>query len=255
MTMRTFSKILAILMLATTLTAAQTPSAIGPRRVYLYRAIDSLDLELRMAVAMLADPFPAVRARAVQVLAANVDAAKLPLLNRYAMDNDPRVRERVMLAAGRLGPPGLDLALYGLNDKTPLVRQAAAWAACHGGDRAFEPLVKLLEAERSRPVREALLANLWRMEDSPWPAAVAPYAASSDVFLRRAAASSLARTGAAAARPAQRRLAADDEPVIRAIALGGFATGALEPSDLNVVLAALDDLDWRGRAAGDPSSK
>jgi cyclophilin family peptidyl-prolyl cis-trans isomerase/HEAT repeat protein len=154
-----------------------------------------------------------------------------------------------MLAAGRLGPPGLNLALHGLKDTSPVVRQAAAWAACHGGGRAFEPLSKLLEAERNRQVLVTLLANLWRLEDSPWPAAVAAFAGSSDVHLRRAAAYSLSRTGAAAVRDAQRRLAADAEPVIRATALQGFQTGALEKPDLDAVLAALEDADWRVRAA------
>jgi len=249
MRMRRITRLLAIVVLGATFVAAQTPVGIGSRQVYLYRAIDSWDLTLSMAVAMLADPFPAVRAHAVQVLAANVDATKLPLISRYMMDGDPRVREQAMLAAGRLGPPGLNLALHGLKDTSPVVRQAAAWAACHGGDRAFEPLSKLLGAERNRPVLVTLLANLWRLEDSPWPEAVAAFAGSSDVHLRRAAAYSLSRTGAAAVRDAQRRLAADAEPVIRATALQGFQTGALEKPDLDAVLAALEDADWRVRAA------
>ncbi len=249
MTMKITSKILVVVVLVATFVAAQTPIGIGTRKVFLYRAIDSWDLEMSLAVAMLADPFPAVRAHAVQVLAANVDAAKLSLISRYVMDGDPRVRVQAMLAVGRLGPPGLNLALYGLKDTSPVVRQAAAWAACHGGDRAFNPLAKLLEAERSRPVLETLLANLWRLEDSPWPMAVSAFAESSDVHLRRAAAYSLSRTGTATARAAQRRLAADAEPVIRATVLQGFGTGALAERDLAVVLTALEDPDWRVRAA------
>jgi len=247
--MKTTSRLVTGFVLAATLAAAQTPVGIASRRVFLYRAIDSWSLKTSIAVAMLADPYPSVRARAVQVLAAIVDADKAPLLARYATDNDPRVREKTMMAAGRLGPEGLNIALYGLKDSSPLVRQAAVWAACHGGDRAFEPLRKLLAAERNRPVREALLANIWRLEDSPWPAVVAPFAASSDVYLRRAAAYSLSRTGAPEARPAQRRLAADDEPVIRATVLPAFEHGALDGRDLAVVLNALADPDWRVTAA------
>jgi hypothetical protein len=56
--MKITSKILVIVVLGATFVAAQTPSGIGPRRVYLYRAIDGWNLELRMAVAMLGDPFP-----------------------------------------------------------------------------------------------------------------------------------------------------------------------------------------------------
>ena len=198
---------------------------------------------------MLDDPFPEVRARAVQVMAATAYPAQVQLLARYLSDGDPRVRRNVMLAAGRMGEPGLGLALHGLKDGTPAVRQAAGWAACHGGPGAFEDLVRLLLTERSRPVLESLLANLWRFDELPWQKVVSAYAGNPDVFLRRAAAYSLSRTGAESAREAQRKLVADDEPVIRATALRGFERGSLVKADLAVVLPALSDQDWRVRAA------
>jgi len=149
---------------------------------------------------MLDDPFPEVRAQAVQVMAASTDPAQVQILARYLSDGDPRVRRNVMLAAGRMGEPGLGLALHGLKDSTPAVRQAAAWAACHGGSGAFESLARLLQTERSRPVLENLLANLWRFDELPWQKVASVYGGSSDVFLRRAAAYSLSRTGADSAR-------------------------------------------------------
>ena len=65
--MRFDRALLVTLLLAAGVAAAQTPVGIGSRQVYLYRAIDGWDLELSMAVAMIADPFQAVRAHAVQV--------------------------------------------------------------------------------------------------------------------------------------------------------------------------------------------
>jgi peptidyl-prolyl cis-trans isomerase B (cyclophilin B) len=201
-----------------------------------------------MSVAMLADPFPAARAQAVQVLASNTDNTRIPLLVRYLNDGDALVREQVMLAAGRIGPAGLEIAVHGFADTSPVVRQAAVWAACHGGPEAFEPLTKALLTERDRTVLEALLANLWRLEGSPWEVQAARFASHTDAFLRRAAAYSLARTGAPSARAAQRSLATDEHPVIRTTAIRGFGRGVLGKQELAIVLEALDDADWRVRA-------
>ncbi len=198
---------------------------------------------------MQQDPFASVRAQAVGVMASNVDTKRLPLLIRYMNDGDARVREQVMLAAGRMGQPGFRLAVRGLADSTPMVRQAAAWALAHGGPEAFELLSGHLAKERSRAVRETLLANLWRFEGAPWQASAASYAGNDDVHLRRAAAYSLSRSGDDSARAAQRKLATDPEPVIRATVLRGFGRGQLDEKDLVVLQAALDDADWRVRAA------
>ena len=237
----------ALLVCAAPVAARETPTA--SRQSYLLRDLDRRSLNISIAVAMLDDPFPEVRARAVQVVASTADASQVQLLARYLNDGDPRVRRNVMLAAGRMGEPGLPLALHGLKDATPAVRQAAAWAACHGGSNAFEGLARLLQSERSRPVLESLLSNLWRFDELPWQRVASVYAESSDVFLRRAAAYSLSRTGAESARKAQRKLVTDGEPVIRATALRGFERGSLVETDLTVVLPALSDRDWRVRAA------
>jgi cyclophilin family peptidyl-prolyl cis-trans isomerase/HEAT repeat protein len=229
--------------------SAQTPGGTASRRAYLWRALDSWTLDISLAVAMRQDPYAAVRAQAAGVMASNVDSRRLPLLARYMGDGDALVREQVMLAAGRMGEPGLDLAVHGLSDATTRVRQAAVWAATHGGPRAFESLSQHLAKERSREVLETLVANLWRLDPAPWQPTVARFADSDDVFLRRAAAYSLSRTGAENARAAQRRLAADSEPVIRATALRGFERGTIGKEDIVVLQTALADPDWRVRAA------
>jgi cyclophilin family peptidyl-prolyl cis-trans isomerase/HEAT repeat protein len=229
--------------------SAQAPDGTATRRAFLWRALDSWSLPISQAVAMQQDPYPLVRVQAVGVMASKVEAKRLPLLARYMTDGDARVRERVLLAAGRMGEPGLSLALLGLEDANPLVRQAAVWAASHGGVEGFEPLSKHIVQEGSREVLESLLANLWRFEEAPWHEIAARYAANDDVYLRRAAAYSLSRTGAESARAAQRQLAKDQEPVIRATAVRGFERGTLEEDDLAVVQAALADPDWRVQSA------
>ena len=123
----------------------------------LWSALDAWSLSVSKAVAMRVDPYPEVRVQAANVLASNIDTTGLKILTRYFGDGDARVREQVMLAAGRLGPTGLDLALAGLDDTIPLVRQAAVWAASHGGTPAFEPLARHLEKEKSREVLESLI--------------------------------------------------------------------------------------------------
>ena len=228
---------------------AQSPGSTASRQAFLWRALDSWFLPISQAMMMQQDQFASVRAQAAGVLASNIDTRGLPLLVRYMGDGDARVRENVMLAAGRMGSPGLQLAIRGFSDSTPLVRQAAVWAAAHGGPEAFEPLSRHLAKERSRAVRETLLGNLWRLEGEPWQAVAASYAGDDDVHLRRAAAYSLSRSGDQAARAAQRRLVADPEPVIRATVLRGFEKGTLDGKDLAALQSVLDDSDWRVRAA------
>ncbi len=128
---------------------AQAPGGIDKRTVYLFRALDALSIDISIAVAMLKDPYPAVRMQAAGVLASNPDSGRLRLLMLYAEDSDARVRQRAMLAAGRLGPAGAGVALQGLKDRSTLVRQAAFWAACHGGPDAFKALSKAMRGERT----------------------------------------------------------------------------------------------------------
>ena len=247
--MRMMCPLLVAMWLGVAPIAAQSPSGLSGRQAYLFEALDRWGADLSIAVIMHQDPYPEARLQMARVLASNPDPADLPLLRYYQTDTDSRVREQVMLAAGRLGKPALDLALQGLADPSPRVRRTAAWAACHAGSDAWEALSKVLAVERDPAVLENLLANLWRLEGVAWQPAAAKYASNDDPYLRRAAAYSLSRTDDAAAREAQRRLAVDAEPVIRATALRGLARGTLGEQDLKVVIGALDDQDWRVPAA------
>lgn len=228
---------------------AQSRAASGDQTAYLATALDRWSIELPIAVTMLEEPSAAVRTRAVQVLASAADPARIPLLAEYLTDSSAAVRQQVMLAAGRTGIGGLDLAVQGLNDGSPHVRQAAAWALCQLGAAGWEPLARLLAGEPDGGVLESALANAWRLEGAPWQSVVARFAGHASPYLRRAAAYSLARTDDPAARAAQRKLAGDEEPVIRATAMRSFALGELGAADLETVVAALDDPDWRVQAA------
>lgn len=229
--------------------AAQGQAPAAKQMSYLATALDRWSVDVPVAVTMLEEVSPAIRLRAVQVLASDADISSLPLLARYMADSEPAVRRQVMLAAGRFGPRGFDLALQGLGDFSPQVRQAAVWALCHTGDAAWEILAVHLAAEKNEGILETALANLWRLENAPWQPYVARFAGHSSPYLRRAAAYSLSRTGDPSARAAQRKLASDEEAVIRATVLRGFARGELEAEDLAAVMSALDDPDWRVQAA------
>jgi len=202
-----------------------------------------------MMIAMLRDPYPESRILALRVVASSGDPSQTELLWEYLRDRDFRVRYEVMVVAGRLGPDGRDLALKGLSDGTPKVRQAAAWAACHGGYEALGPLMSFMAKETDVGVRSTAIANLWRFEEAGWEPHAAAAAAGNEIQLRRAAAYSLARSPRPAARAALRSLAADAEAVIRATAVAGLKRADLAKDDVMVITRALNDPDPRVRAA------
>jgi len=238
---------LAIVSLGGLVIAADT--SLSGHLAYLYEALDSRWLDTSRAVGLLQDPYPEARALAAQVLACNPDPSRVRLLRGYLNDVHPSVRYTAVIAAGRLGPAGVDLALDGLDDQTPLVRQAAAWAAAHGGPKAFEALTHLLLTERHQAVRETALGNMWRLGDLAWEPHVARYADHEDPILRRAAAFSLARSHSELRRAALINLCEDDEPVIRATALSGLAVGPVARAEQGLVAQGLSDADWRVRVA------
>ncbi len=228
---------------------AQDPESFEARAEYLLRRMDSGLLPTPMLVSMLKDPYSETRILAVRVVASSGDPSQSALLPEYFRDRDFRVRYEVMVAAGRLGADGRELALAGLRDEVPMVRQAAAWAACHGGVEALGPLMAVMEQEPDLGVRTTAVANLWRFGEADWETHAASAARSGDAQLRRAAAYSLARSGSTRARAALRSLAADAEPVIRATAIAGLRRAALAKDDLAIVMTALNDGDARVRTA------
>ena len=185
----------------------------------------------------------------MRVVASSSDPSQTVLLANYLRDQDFRVRYEVMIAAGRLGPAGRELAFRGLRDATPKVRQAAAWAACHGGPEALVPLMEIMTNERDDGVRATAMANLWRFEGAGWEAHASAAAAGDDVQLRRAAAFSLGRSERQSSRAALRRLATDSVAVIRATAVAGLGRAALAKDDVLVLQRALEDSDSRVRTA------
>jgi len=225
------------------------PVSYEARAEFLLEKLDSGLLPTPQMSAMLRDPYPEARALAVRVVASSSDPGQTLLLAEYLGDLDPRVRYQVMIAAGRLGEAGRSLALRGLGDGVATVRQAAAWAACHGGEPAMAPLVKRMELEPDPGVRATAMANLWRFEDAGWEEVASRAAMDTDVQIRRAAAYSLGRSGRASARAALRRLATDDVAVIRASAAAGLGRAPLNENDLAVLAGALADSDLRVRAA------
>jgi cyclophilin family peptidyl-prolyl cis-trans isomerase/HEAT repeat protein len=243
--------------LATAVAGAVAPAAAGgeirtdlaAHTTWIFGALDRWWLDTPRAVGLIRDPYPEARVLAARVLANNPDASRLRLLEEYVADSSPWVRQMTLIAAGRLGPAGVEVALTGLDDKTPLVRQAAVWAAAHGGARSFEALTRVLLMERDQAVRETALGNMWRFGDAGWEAHVSRYAAHEDPILRRAAAFSLGRSRSTGRSAALMTLCRDSEPVIRATALSGLAAGPLNAAERGLVFRALTDADWRVQAA------
>ena len=229
--------------------AAQDPASFEARAEFLLRKMDSGLLPTPMLVAMLRDPYPETRILAVRAVASSGDPSQTVVLRQYLGDRDFRVRYEVMVAAGRLGLDGRDLALKGLRDDVPKVRQAAAWAACHGGDEALVPLMTAMARETDVGVRATAMANLWRFGETSWELHAATAATGAEDQLRRAAAYSLSRSQRPEVRATLRRLAADSEAVIRATAVAGLRRSALAKDDLMVVTRALTDPDARVRTA------
>jgi cyclophilin family peptidyl-prolyl cis-trans isomerase len=228
---------------------AQDPESLEARAEYLLRRMDSGLLPTPMLISMLSDPYPETRILAIRVVASSGDPSQTTLLPVFYRDQDFRVRYEVMVAAGRLGADSRELALAGLGDPIAKVRQAAAWAACHGGAEALGPLMALVEREPDLGVRATAIANLWRFGDADWETHAASVAKTGDAQLRRAAAYSLSRSERARARAALRSLAADAEPVIRATAVAGLRRAPLQKEDVVVVMSALGDTDSRVRTA------
>jgi cyclophilin family peptidyl-prolyl cis-trans isomerase/HEAT repeat protein len=242
--------LLTILSASTQASADVDPVSVEARIEYILRRSDAGTMPTPMLVAMLRDPFPETRVHALRVVAAAADPSQALLLREFMRDRDFLVRYQAMVAAGRLGPAGRQVALTGLRDDVDRVRQAAAWAASHGGEEALEPILARLAIDPDIGVRATAMANLWRFTDGDWlTIAGAASTDEDDVQLRRAAAYALARDGRAEAHAFLRRFATDPEPVIRATAVAGFGRGALSGDDLTVVEHALGDDDVRVRIA------
>jgi len=224
-------------------------TGLDERWAYLLQATDRWHLPIPMAVTMLQDPYVDIRGQAARVLAVNPDPTKTLLLGQYAADASLWVREQAMLAAGRTGEPAVAIAVKGLRDSVPAVRQGASWAASHGGPSALAEVAGLLLTERSSEVATTALANLWRFGDAAWEGHAGRFATHTDPNLRRAAAYALARSNAAARTSALTVLCKDVEPVIRATAIAGLRQGPLSVDQRALLASSLSDQDWRVQSA------
>lgn len=170
------------------------------------------------ARAGLDDPAPAVRIVAVGALA-RVGALDPALAARALADTDPGVRRRALeVVAGRA-----DVAVVALlDDRDPLVAEAAAWAC---GERAEAPepgtvgaLARAATTHRDPLVREAAVAALGAIGDDAGRAAVLS--------------------------------ALDDKPAIRRRA--ALALAAFDGPDVDAALErARHDRDWQVRQAAE----
>ncbi len=224
-------------------------SGLGELKAALLAALDFEGLSNSLGTALLRNPYGLSRVLAARALASEANPFRIRLVGEYAGDSDPWARHQAMLAAGRMGEPGLPVALTGLDDSAPLVRQAAVWAVTQGGDAGFARVTRLLAEERDESVLETAISNLWRFGDQGWETYATRFAGDPNPGLRRAAAASLARSDRATRADGLRRLARDPEPVIRATAISGFRIGSLNAADHRVLLEALADDDWRVQAA------
>jgi len=218
-------------------------------RATLLEALDRGEVPDALWGGLLRDPNPDSRIRAVAVLASTAAPSQLLRLTMLARDRDPRVREQVMLAAGRMGAPAAELVRSALHDPSPVVRRAAVWAGAEVGAPCADAVLSAVGAERDPEVLEMALANLWRLPEGRWEGLAGSYAAHPDPLLRRAAAYGLSRGRSPQRLPPLRRLVGDPEPVIRLTALRGLGGAPPDPSDIERLAAALDDADWRVRMA------
>jgi HEAT repeat protein len=199
----------------------------------------------------LQDPDPRVRRAAVGVLAESVPAGAGAALASAALDSHGLVRHAAAAALRELAMvlPSSDAALLdGLRraaaGSDPVVRCAALDALGEmgaGDDAVFSAAL----GDADHRVRLSAVRGLARLGDRP---AVAGAACDASQQVRIGVAGALAAIGDPGAATALRRLAADQDPHVRAAAF--TAAGALGcPSPLaDLALAALRDQAWQVRA-------
>jgi len=209
------------------------------RRAALLAALDFGGLSTSLAVAMLEDPFPLARADVARVLASEADPSRV-CWSASTRRQRPVGRSYAMLAAGRIGRPALGIALGGLGDGCRWCVRPRPGPACHGGEEAFEPIVKLLQVEReprcSSRARQPVAARRAAVGGRGGPLCRSGRArpAAGGGRLAGPQPAAAAFSGAAAAR--RRRRAGD-----RVTALAGLAGGPLDEADRRAVAAALGD--------------
>jgi HEAT repeat protein len=168
---------------------------------------------------LLRDPAPPVRASALGALA-RLDALDAPTLVAAVTDPDPGVRRRAATVAARLVHLDVGRALIeALDDREPLVAEAAAWSLGEREDRdAVDVLATAATTHADALVREAAVAALGAIGDDRGLAAILT--------------------------------ATKDKPAVRRRAV--LALAPFEGDEVDEALqAALHDRDWQVRQAAE----
>ncbi len=212
------------------------PNAADPRGLKLpWATLDAAGL-----AALLGDARPAVRTRAVRLLALKSDA--LPQLELTIASADATVAARchALWVAARLGVNGLPLARTALGDRDESVRRVALHLLAGTPDKAStDALIAALKAGTPHEQRVAAEALGRTGDPRAVPALVAGLTAQSDRVLHHAFTYALIETGdAAAVRP---HLTAADPSLARAALAALHALpGGLTAKDVLPHLTATD---------------
>jgi HEAT repeat protein len=117
-------------------------------------------------VKMLDDPTPGVRSAAADALAKiRRPEAGAPLAQRFSTESHPGVRAMYASALGAVGHrPAIPLLVTSLSDDSADIRQTAAWALGHLGDRVAEgPLRQALQREADDSVMGEMIGALQKI--------------------------------------------------------------------------------------------
>ncbi|MBI5836289.1 MAG: HEAT repeat domain-containing protein [Candidatus Eisenbacteria bacterium] len=195
----------------------------------------------------LADPAPAVRARAALAVGRIGSRAGLGLLLPLLSDPDITVRAGAAFAAGLLADSAaLEPLARAAGDPSPEVRRRAVEALSKLGSRRAVPAVAARLRDVAREVRLDAAVGLWRLQDSTAVDSALPLLADRDPELRWRAAYALERGGSRRAPGAVRPLLRDTSETVRWVA--ARALGRMR--DLlsqDALKAALSDPSWRVR--------
>jgi HEAT repeat protein len=174
-------------------------------------------------VRCLADPHPATRAAASEVLGRSDDALVVPRL--LELIGQPEYRRAVVRALGIAGAARCNPLAELLNDPDPEVRRAAAEGLARCATREVRArIVAALHAEADPEIRASLALAIGTAGGSEAVAVLAPLLEAPELALRFAALTALGQTGTPEALHPLVRALADPHPELQAAALRSLGT-------------------------------
>jgi cyclophilin family peptidyl-prolyl cis-trans isomerase/HEAT repeat protein len=216
------------------------------RLAALMRMEDARVLDTILLSDLLADEQPELRRRAVLAAGRIRDRAASPLLLAALADPAPSVRAMAAFALGEMADSAdavvAALSAAALADVPAVAAEAAASLGLLGLESGRAALNQLLQ-RRDLPVQirdEALLAA-WRLpRDAATTAAIQPWASHADPQARWRAVFALMRVGGTAVVPTLIGALRDDDPLVRANAARGLRAPLVDSATARTdVLAAL----------------